>query len=65
MRIVVYALPILLFLLCCANTNGPVICTLVIGEAQQITKNLRKLVIAAMNLPRFAYRRGKYSPLCP
>jgi hypothetical protein len=63
LRIVVRALPILLFPLCSANTIGPAIHSSPKGKAQQKKKNPRKLLIGAMNSPRFAYWHGEGAPL--
>jgi hypothetical protein len=59
----VRASPILLCSLCCANTIGTAIRSLLIGEAQRIQKNLRKLLIGAANSPRFAFWRSLGAPL--
>jgi hypothetical protein len=50
-RIGVQALPILSCLLCCANTIGPAICTLPIGEAKQ---KVLALPIGVASVPHFA-----------
>jgi hypothetical protein len=49
--------------LCCTNTIGAAIRSPLIGEAQQIKKNPRKLLIGAANSPRFAYWRSEGAPL--
>jgi hypothetical protein len=52
-----------LFPLCSANTIVPAIRSPPIGEAQRKKKSAKKLLIAAMNSPRFAYWRGEGAPL--
>jgi hypothetical protein len=59
----VRASPILSCSLCGANTIGAAIRSPLIGEAQRIKKNLRKLLIGAANSPRFAYWRSEGTPL--
>jgi hypothetical protein len=59
----VHASPILLCSLCCANTICTAIHAPLIGEVQQINKNLRKQLIGAGNVPLFAYWRGEGAPL--
>ncbi len=62
-RMDVRALPILSCSLCCTNTIGAAIQSPLIGEAQRIKKNPRKLLIGAANLPRFAYWHSEGAPL--
>jgi hypothetical protein len=63
LRLVVHTSPILSVPLCSANTIGPANRYPLIGEAQRIKKNPRKLLIGATNSPRFAYWRGEGAPL--
>jgi hypothetical protein len=49
LRIVVRALPILSFSLCCTNTTGAVIRISPEGDGQRIKKNPQKLLIGAAN----------------
>ncbi len=67
-RIEVRTSPILLFPLCYANTIGPAICTLPVGEAQRIKKIHKNfslalrirhaLPVGVAMVPRFAFKRS-------
>jgi hypothetical protein len=59
----VRASPILSCSLCGANTISAAIRSPLIGEAQRIKKNPRKLLIGAANSLRFAYWRSEGAPL--